>query len=127
MAIEAKPPRALGPEGRALWRSVARAVAEDELELDAKELTFLRTACKLTDRAAQLERAMDEQDLVVKGYNGQPVINSIWGEWRLVCQLAMTTLSRIKLDIGDVDAGLIRINRANPQRAGANKRWGREA
>ena len=88
---------------------------------DAKQLANLLVA--------QLERAMDEQDLVVKGYNGQPVINSIWGEWRLVCQLQATTLARIKLDIGDAaaDAGLIRINRANPQRAGANKRWGREA
>jgi hypothetical protein len=42
---------------------------------------------------AQLEAAMDEQPLLVKGYNGPPVINSIWGEWRLVCQLQATTLA----------------------------------
>jgi hypothetical protein len=123
MATEAKPPNELGPEGKRLWRSVARAVAEDDLELTAPELAWLRTACKLGDRAAQLEAAMDEQPLVVKGYNGQPVINSIWGEWRLVCQLQAQTLARLKLDIDSDAVGGMPVIRANPHRAGANKRW----
>jgi phage terminase small subunit len=44
MATEAKPPAELGPEGKRLWRSVARAVAEDDLVLDPRELAWLRTA-----------------------------------------------------------------------------------
>jgi hypothetical protein len=128
MATEAKPPNELGPEGKRLWRSVARAVAEDDLELTAPELAWLRTACKLGDRAAQLEAAMNEQPLVVKGYNGQPVINSIWGEWRLVCQLQATTLARIRLDLPGADAGGLQdVVKINKQRMGANRRWGREA
>jgi hypothetical protein len=39
--------------------------------------------------------------------------------------LISQTLARIKLDLSDADtnADLIKINRANPQRAGAHKRW----
>jgi hypothetical protein len=122
MATEAKPPAELGAEGKRLWRSVARAVAEDDLVLDPKELAFLRTACKLADKAARLEAAIDEQELVVKGYNGQPVINSIWGEWRLICQLQAQTLARLKLDVDDAGASGLGIV-GNPHRAGAHKRW----
>lgn len=125
MATEVKPPAdaRLGAEGKRLWRSVARAVAEDDLQLDARELAWLRTACKLADKAARLEAAIDEQELLVKGYNGQPVINTLWGEWRLICQLQAQTLARLKLDVDDANAGGLGIISGNPHRAGANKRW----
>jgi hypothetical protein len=122
MAREHKPPAALGVEGKRLWRAVARAVAEDGCKLTVQELEWLRTACRLGDRAAQLDKAIDEQDLLVKGYNGQPVLNSIWGEWRLLCQLQAQTLARLKLQVDDAGA-VGPVFRINHQRAGANKRW----
>jgi hypothetical protein len=53
---------------------------------------------------------------------------TIWGEWRLVCQLQATTLARIRLDLPGADAsGLQDVIKINKQRTGANRRWGREA
>jgi hypothetical protein len=63
----------------------------------------------------------------VRGSQGQPVPNGMLGEIRSHHHLIAQLLARIKVDLSDADAGanadLIRINRPNPQRAGALKRW----
>ena len=56
-----------------------------------------------------------------------------WASWfpngmlagiRQYNMLISQTLARIKIDFDSAaDADLIKINRPNPQRAGANKRW----
>jgi hypothetical protein len=63
----------------------------------------------------------------VRGSQGQPVPNGMLGEIRSHHHLIAQLLARIKVDLSDADAGanadLIRINRPNPHRAGALKRW----
>ena len=119
---EQKPPPALGAEGKKLWRQVARAVAQDDLELDAREQRWLLSACKLTDRLADLDAAMEGADLVVPGYNSQPVAHPLLTEIRQHHLLISQTLARLKIDVPE-DAGLLGAVGVNKQRGAANRRW----
>jgi hypothetical protein len=133
---EVKPapaPTDLGPAGRQLWRSIAKTVAELGLQFDAVELSWLKTAAKLEDTARTLEAAMTEGEMHVRGSHGQPVLAPAWAEWRQVQQLKAMTLARVKtaVDAAVVAADaksdglddIVRINRPNPYRAAALKRW----
>jgi hypothetical protein len=67
---------------------------------------------------------MTEQPLSVTGSMGQLVPNGMLAEIRQYNMLISQTLARIKIDFDSgANADLIKINRPNPQRAGANKRW----
>jgi hypothetical protein len=60
----------------------------------------------------------------VTGSMGQLVPNGMLTEIRQYNMLISQTLARIKIDFDSAaNADLIKINRPNPQRAGANKRW----
>jgi hypothetical protein len=122
MADEAKPPAGLGTAGRQLFRQIARAVAQDDLELTAPEHRFLWSAAKLTDRIAELEAAIDGADMVVPGYNGQPVAHPLLTEIRQHHLLVSQLLARLKLDVPE-DAGVLGAAGVNKARAAANKRW----
>jgi hypothetical protein len=127
MVNELRAPAGLAAAGRQLHRKVAREVADAGLALTSTEEQFLLSACELADQLAVLKAAMAEQPLWVKGSMGQLVPNGMLQEIRQYNALINLTLSRIRLDLSDADAGadsdLIRINRPNPQRAGALKRW----
>ncbi|MCW2651243.1 MAG: hypothetical protein JWR32_2219 [Mycobacterium sp.] len=56
MAEEPKPPAALAAGGRALWRQIVRAAAEEDQELSALEQRHLLSACQLTDMAVNCGR-----------------------------------------------------------------------
>jgi hypothetical protein len=119
---EAKPPAGLGNAGRQLWREVARAAAQDDLELTVQERRWLLSACRLTDRLVEIEAAMDSEPAITVGYNKQPVANPLLTEIRQFHALISLTLGRIKIDVDD--AGVLPATvRANPHRAGAHKRW----
>jgi hypothetical protein len=122
MVDEAKPPAGLGAAGRQLWRQIARAVAADGLELTATEHRWLWSAAKLTDRVAELEAAIDGADMVVPGYNAQPVAHPLLTEIRQHHLLISQTLARLKLDIPE-DAGVLGVAGVNAGRRAANKRW----
>jgi hypothetical protein len=71
-----------------------------------------------------IEAAMTEQPLWVTGSMGPLVPNGMLAEIWQYNMLISQTLARIKIDFDSAaDADLIKINRPNPQRAGANKRW----
>jgi hypothetical protein len=95
------------------------------LALTSNEEQWLLSACKLTDQLGVIEAAMAEQPLWVRGSQNQPVPNGMLAEIRSHHHLIGQLLARIKLDLSDADAGadLVKINRPNPQRAGALKRW----
>ena len=58
------------------------------------------------------------------GLDGPVGPNGMLAEIRQYNMLISQTLARIKIDFDSAaDADLIKINRPNPQRAGANKRW----
>ena len=122
MAEQQKPPPGLGAEGKKLWRHVARAVAQDDLELTAVEQLWLASAAKLTDRVAALDAAIDRAEMVVPGYNGQPVAHPLLTEIRQHHLLISQTLARLKVDIPD-EPGLLSVAGVNKARGASNKRW----
>jgi hypothetical protein len=71
------PPRASPAAGTELWRSIARQWADDSLSPDARERRLLGDACHEADVLAalsvELDAAMSEGRLIVKGSQGQPV------------------------------------------------------
>jgi phage terminase small subunit len=70
-------PKGLAASGADLWRSIARQWAEDHLTPDARECRMLADACHEADVLAalsvELDAAMSEGRLIVKGSQGQPV------------------------------------------------------
>ncbi len=75
-----KPPKApttLAAAGRALWNEVA-----GEYDLDHHERPILVEACRLADRAAELEAAIAADGLTVAGSTGQPRLNPAVAEVR---------------------------------------------
>jgi hypothetical protein len=81
---------------------------------------------RVTDRAAELREELRGAPKMVRGSQGQDVINPLISEWWVLHLAINLTLARIKLpdaDAGDGLQDIVKINRANPQRAGAHKRW----
>jgi hypothetical protein len=107
-----KPPADLGSAGKRLWRDVIRDAAGQGVSLDARELVWLRSAGKLTDRIGELESAMADQPLVVPGHAKQPTAHPLLTEIRMYYALLAQTLGRIRVDLVDSGSGgLVLANR----------------
>jgi hypothetical protein len=120
-ARQPKPAAGLGAEGRRLHRAIVADAAGQGLEFDARELAWLRTAGKLADRIAQLESALDDAPLIVKGHAQQPVANPLLAEWRMLNQLLAQTLARLRVDLVETASGGVVSN--NRHRTAALARW----
>jgi hypothetical protein len=84
---------------------------------------WLRSAGKIADRIAMLEAEIGGTDVIVPGYNGQPVANPLLAEIRLHSQLMAQTLARLRIDVVDTKAdGPVVGNR---YRAAVLSRWNR--
>ena len=118
---EPKPPADLGSAGKRLWRDVIRDAAGQGVSLDARELVWLRSAGKLTDRIAELESAMADQPLVVPGHAKQPVSHPLLTEIRQYYGLLAQTLGRIRVDL--VDTGSGELVSGSRHRTAALARW----
>jgi hypothetical protein len=116
MVEQQKPPPGIGVEGKKLWRHVARAVAADDLELTAVEQLWLASAARLTDRVAELEAAIDGADMILPGYNGQPVAHPLLTEIRQHHLLISQTLARLKVDVPEEPGVLGVAGEQGPQR-----------
>jgi hypothetical protein len=116
-----RPPADLAAEGKKLWRAIVADAAGQGLEFDARELAWLRTAGKLADRIAQLEVALNDAPLIVKGHAQQPVAQPLLAEWRMTCQLLAQTLARLRVDVVETATGGTVTN--NRHRAAALARW----
>lgn len=77
-------PTGLGRAGVALWKRVVRELADDGLELAARDHRYLEDACRIADSIAALEAAHAEagSPATAKGSQGQLVIHPIIGELR---------------------------------------------
>ncbi|MDT5371593.1 MAG: hypothetical protein QOC62_6024 [Mycobacterium sp.] len=124
MAEELKPPAGLAAGGRALWRQIVRAAAEEDQELSALEQRHLLSAAQLTDMADELRAAMAGEAKVVPGYMSQPTAHPLLNEWRQLTGLVAQTLARIKFlpPEEDVSAGKPP-RRSTAARAAANVGW----
>jgi hypothetical protein len=67
-------------------------------------------------------RDVSGADMVVPGYNAQPVAHPLLTEIRQHHLLISQTLARLKVDVPD-EPGLLSVAGVNKARAGANKRW----
>ena len=117
-----KPPTELGIEGRKLWRQIGADAADQGIELTSQELVWLRQAGKLADIIALMEAALEGAQLIVKGYNGQPVSNPLLSELRMHRQLLAQTVARVDLKVFD-EAPVV--GPGNRFRDAAMSRWHR--
>lgn len=112
-------PAGLGKAGRALWRDIARQIADDGLVLDARELRWLRDACFEADQLAVLEAELAGAALVVKGSQNQPVAHPLIGEARRCRVTIAGLLARIGLEDPNASVGSGRGSRTTSESARA--------
>jgi hypothetical protein len=71
---------------------------------------------------AELEAAIDGADMIVPGYNGQPVAHPLLTEIRQHHLLISQTLARLKVDVPE-EPGVLGVAGVNKARSAANARW----
>jgi len=109
-------PTGISAAGEALWRAI-----EDTYELRADELRVLEDACREADLIDTLNIEASVADLVVRGSQGQPVINPLISELRQHRSTLAALLRQLKLpEEGDTAEA-----RSTSARAAANARWSR--
>lgn len=118
-----KAPKGLGNSGRALWRSVVKAMP-DGWELDERELVLLGVACRQRDDLAKLERAIKREGAMATGSKGQPVVHPAIPEARQA-RLAIGRLLG-ELSIPDETAERPLTAASRRARKAAQARWGHQ-
>lgn len=123
---KARPPADLGDAGRKLWDTIARQVAGDGLELDARDLGLLREAAATKDELARLELGLADAPLTVTGSTGQVRPHPLFDEVRKSRALLRQLLSQ--LDLADPTTAQNVNGQGNPgnsavHRAAAHARW----
>lgn len=113
----AKDGRKDGP-GRALWKQI---VTSGKYVLRPDELRILEDACRMYDRADDLEKQARDRPSTVRGSTGQPVINPLLAEERQ-CRIAAAQLLK-QLKLPDEAAG----PELNQQREAGKARWDQRA
>jgi phage terminase small subunit len=93
-------PKTLAAAGRKLWKQAVAALPE-EWELDERGEAVLMLAARQADDLAKLEKAIKGKGAMVKGSQGQPVVNPAIAEARQ----ARLAISRLlgTLPFDDVD------------------------
>lgn len=109
-----KAPAGIGSAGKSLWTAI-----EDNYELRADELRVLEDACREADLIDALSTEADGADMVVRGSQGQPVINPLISELRQHRSTLAGLLRQLKLP----DEGASAEDRSTAARAAANSRW----
>jgi hypothetical protein len=109
-------PSGLGTAGTALWSAIA-----GKYGLRADEARVLEDAAREADLIATLDAGMAGQDLLVRGSQGQQVINPLISELRQHRSTLAALLRQLKLPDEEVSAEA----RSNAARAAANARWSR--
>lgn len=109
-----------GP-GRALWKQI---VTSGKYLLRPDELRILEDACRMYDRADDLQRQAADRPSTVRGSTGQPVINPLLAEERQCRLAAAQLLKQLKLpdELGEsAGAGPRSVNARNAAQARWNK------
>jgi phage terminase small subunit len=116
-----KPPSALKSAGKSLWNAVLGDLPS-HLELDARELEVLGTACAQADLNAALERAIKRDGVTVAGARGQRRLNAAVPELRQ----GRAALARLleALDLGPGE-GFSEAPTSRRARRAAEGRWGK--
>lgn len=112
----AKAPSGLGNAGKRLWQSIAA-----KYELRADELRVLEDAAREADLVETLNAGMTGAPLLVKGSQGQDVINPLISELRQHRATLAALLRQLKLPDDSASSEA----RSTSARAAANARWSR--
>lgn len=88
-------PSGLKQAGRRLWRDVT---AEFDLQQEPHKRRLLEDACRVTDTIAELERAMADEPLSVRGSAGQMTIHPFISEARFQRALLAQLLARLNFE-----------------------------
>lgn len=115
-------PADLSKAGAKLWREIVTTGAYD---LRPDELRILEDACREADLIDEMEAARRDLPYMVKGSQGQDVINPIISELRQHRATLTSMLAKLKLpDDAEADAGERDHDpRATNARNAANARW----
>lgn len=105
-------PRGFKAAGKRLWQHTTK-----NFELRQDELETLRAACSEADLIARLEKSLEDQELLMRGSMGQPVINPIVSELRQHRSTMATLLRGLKLPDEEQGAPV------NQQRDAAQSKW----
>jgi hypothetical protein len=111
-------PKGLDKAGSALWRDVT-----GKYELRADEQRILEDACRERDLLARLEAGLAGTDLIVKGSQGQDVINPIVSELRQHRSTFASLMRQLKLPDEGGSAGDSGGELSARNRAAAQARW----
>lgn len=107
-------PKDLSANGRALWRDVATSY-----QLRVDEYRVLEDACREADLIDDLQIEAKGAERVVRGSQGQPVINPLISELRQHRSTLASLLRQLKLpDPADTAEA-----RSTAARSAANARW----
>lgn len=116
--MAAKAPAGLRAAGKKLWEDIA-----SKYELRADELAVLEDAARTSDMIATMETGLKGRPLLVRGSQGQQVINPLISELRQYRSTRAALLRQLKLpDENSTDTGAA-LSAKN--RAAANARWSR--
>jgi hypothetical protein len=114
--MAAKAPDGLLEPGRKLWSEIT-----SKYGLRADELRVLEDAAREADLIETLNAGMAGQDLLVRGSQGQQVINPLISELRQHRSTLAALLRQLKLP----DESASSEARSTAARAAANARWSR--
>ena len=106
-------PRGLKASGKKLWTATT-----EKYEMREDELLVLKDACGEADLIDRMARALEDEDLTVKGSMGQLVAHPLVQELRQHRTTLATLLGKLKLPDDGEGAGA-----ANQQREAAQSRW----
>lgn len=117
-----KMPAGLGAEGNGLWSSIA-----DVHELAPDAVRILADACGEADLVALMEsaRGSDTFQLIVRGSQGQDVINPLISELRQHRATLASLLKALKLPMSSSDAQRLEKETSEQARSAARARWDR--
>ena len=105
------PPKGLGTKGRRLWKETTA-----NYELRADELDTLEDICREADLIVKLEEGLEGEPLLLRGSQGQDVVNPLISELRQHRATKKALWASLKLP----DEGGAQVNN---QRTGGHSRW----
>lgn len=111
-------PDGLESAGKALWKSITKTY-----DLRQDEAVVLEQACGEADLIAMLRDGLVGQPLILKGSQGQDVINPLVSELRQHRSTQAALLRQLKLP--DENPEQAAGERSSAARSAANSRWAR--
>ena len=118
MSTKLPTPKGLEKAGAALWRDVI-----GKYELRADEQRILEDACRERDLLTRLETGLASADLIVRGSQGQDVINPIVSELRQHRSTFATLMRQLNLPDAGGPSGDSGGELSAKNRAAAQARW----